>query len=494
VAAPAERDPVMAPTVAIVNHNGGADLADCLASVRDQTLRPVEVVVVDNRSTDDSERQVGGARLLRLEQNVGYGGGANAAAAATVGDPLVILNPDVSLRPDWLATVAAAFEADPRLGVAGSKLLYPDGRTVQHAGGIVRPPLMLADHRRYGQPDDPAETEPVDVDYVTGAALALRRAALAEVGGFDEGFFLYFEETDLCRRARDAGWHVRYLPRAAAIHRESAVVGRQSSSYYRHYHRGRLRYALKHLTPARFLVDFVPAERARLPTVVSPEELLGLRHAYVDHACLLERADPLLAAAQPELRPALAEALAALAERAVAAEPTGLLAAKPVDALSELARLEPRPFRSRLPGVATFRSAWNWMSTRWYVAPILDQQSDFNRLAAGALARVESRLSALEQRLVLQAALLAEIDRDLVALARRVAAATADDPGGSAGQPPGPTVAPGARRGRAQPGEGGHEAGDALLGGQTAEGPDREGSVGRFAGESVDVERRAGGG
>jgi len=417
---------VTAPTIAIVNHNGGADLPDCLASVRAQTLTPAEVVVVDNRSTDGSERQVGEARLMRLEQNLGYGGGANAAAAATVGDPLVILNSDVALRPDWLATVAAAFEADPRLGVAGSKLLFPDGQTVQHAGGVIRSPLMLADHRRYGQPDDPAETEPVEVDYVTGAALAVRRAALVEVGGFDEGFFLYFEETDLCRRARDAGWRVRYLPRAAAIHRESAVVGRESGSYYRHYHRGRLRYALKHLAPAAFLVDFVPAERARLATAVSPDELLGLRQAYLDHACLLERPDPLLAAAQPELRPALADALAGLAERAVVTEPLGLAPARPNDPLAGLARLEPHPFRSPLPGVAAFRSAWNWMSTRWYLAPILDQQSDFNRQAAGALAGVEARLATLEQRLALQTALLAEIDRDLVALARRVAAGRAD--------------------------------------------------------------------
>ncbi|HEY3111849.1 MAG TPA: glycosyltransferase family 2 protein [Chloroflexota bacterium] len=411
-----------APTVAIVNHNGGADLPDCLASVRAQSLAPAELVVVDNRSTDGSPELVGEARLIRLEQNLGYGGGANAAAAATVGDPLVILNPDVCLRPDWLAAVAAAFEADPRLGVAGSKLLFPDGQTVQHAGGVVRAPLMLADHRRYGQPDDPTESEPLDVDYVTGAALAVRRAALAEIGGFDEGFFLYFEETDLCRRARDAGWRVRYLPRAAAIHRESAVVGRESGSYYRHYHRGRLRYALKHLAPAAFLVDFVPAERARLPAVVSPDELLGLRRAYLDHACLLELQDPLLAAAQPELRPALADALAGLAERAATTEPVGLAPAPPSDRLAGLARLEPRPFRSSLPGVAAFRSAWNWMSTRWYLVPILDQQSRFNQQAAGALAGVEARLAALERRLALQTALLAEIDRDLVALARRVAA------------------------------------------------------------------------
>src|SRR5207302_7257086 len=125
--------------------------------------------------------------------------------------------------------VAAAFARDDRLGVAGGKLLYPDDRTLQHAGGIVRRPLMLADHRRYGQPDDPTETDPIDVDYVTGAAIAIRRRALEQVGGLDEGFFLYFEETDLCQRARDAGWRVRYLPGATAVHRESAATGPASA-------------------------------------------------------------------------------------------------------------------------------------------------------------------------------------------------------------------------------------------------------------------------
>lgn len=389
----------------VVNYNGGADLGDCLAALERQTRAAREMVVVDNGSTDGSAERA----TLRLGRNAGFGGAANAGFAVTSGDPVVVVNPDVVLQEGWLERVGETFAADDRLGVAGGKLLYPDGATIQHAGGIVRWPLMLADHRRYRQPDNDEEREPIDVDYVTGAAIAIRRRTWEQIGGFDEGFFLYFEETDLCQRARHAGWSVRYLPQAVGIHRESAVTGRESAAYYRHYHRGRLRFALKHQAPAAFLVDFVPAERARLGSVVSGDELLGLRAAYIEQACQLEGGDALLAAGQPELRPALADALAALAERAVTTEPTGMTGGRPV------ATVQARPFASRLPGVAAMRTAWNWMSTRWYVEPIVEQQNAINHEIVEALGRIEARLA-------LQARLIGEIDRDLVALARRMAA------------------------------------------------------------------------
>jgi GT2 family glycosyltransferase len=410
------------PAVAIVNWNGGDDLLDCLASIASQTLAAGEVVLVDNGSTDGSADAAAARHptiaRLDLPSNPGYGAAVNAAARATSGDPLVVLNPDVALHPEWLATVARAFEDDPTLGVAGTKLLFPDG-LVQHAGGIVRRPLMLADHRRYRQPDDPAEQAPVDVDYVTGAALALRRQCLAETGGFDERYFLYFEETDLCWRAREAGWRVRYLPLAGAVHRESAVTHRDSPAYYRGYHTGRIRFALKHVAPAAFLGELVPAERARLASVVAVEELAGLRQAFLANAERLAD-DPLLGARSPELRPALADALGQLAERAIATAPTSLFAEPGPSPLRAVARVEPRPFRSRLAGVARLRTAWNWMSTRWYVAPILEQQNHLNAELVAAIERVEARLERLERREDVQASWLVELDRDLAALRRRL--------------------------------------------------------------------------
>jgi GT2 family glycosyltransferase len=372
----------------VVNWNGGDDLAACLASLFVQTAAPDEVVLADNGSTDGSAAAAAArfpsVRRLDLPHNPGFGGAVNAAASTTSADLLVVLNPDVVLAPDWLATVASAFAADPRLGVAGAKLLFPDGR-VQHAGGRVIRPLMLADHRHYGSADTADERDPIDVDYVTGAAIAIRRAAFAAVGGFDEHFFLYFEETDLCARVRAAGWRVRYLPLARAVHKESAVTGRESAAYYGNYHRGRIRYALKHVRAAGVLSELVPAERNRIDAVVSLDELAGLRHAFVDHAALLGGPDATdLAADQPELRPALAYALAGLAEHVVATVPSELRA--PVGRSGRLSALKD------LAG------------------------------AARRLAELERRVAALERRADIPSAWLVEIDRDLTALARRVAA------------------------------------------------------------------------
>lgn len=376
----------------VVNWNGGVELAACLESVLGQDRPFGDVVLVDNGSTDgsadDAAARFPTVRRLDLP-NPGYGGAANTVVPGTEGDLAVILNPDVVLEPSWLEVVEAAFAADERLGVAGAKLLFPDGRTIQHAGGRLVRPSMLADHRGYGTPDADDECDPVDVEYVTGAAMAIRRAAFEQVGGFDPGFFLYFEETDLCARVRAAGWRVRYLPRARAIHRESASTGRESAAYYRNYHHGRLRFALKHLRAAEFLSQLVPAERARIDVIVSLDELVGLRHAFVDHAALLSQPDGAgLGADQPELRPALAYALADLAERALATTPYDLRA--PAGA--------PGPLRR---GLAALRG-------------LVDA---FRRIG-----EIERRLDALERRADLPGRWLVELDRDLVTLARRVAA------------------------------------------------------------------------
>jgi GT2 family glycosyltransferase len=379
----------MNAAIAIVNWNGGPDLLDCLASIQAD-----EVVLVDNGSTDGSAdaamKRYPQTKRIDLPNNPGYGAAANAAGRATNGDPLVVVNPDVVLDATWLQTVTGAFESDPRLGVAGSKLLFPDG-LVQHAGGIVRPPLMLADHRQYRQPDNSAESEPIDVDYVTGAALAIRRATFDQLGGFDEGFFLYYEETDFCRRARDGGWRVAYLPRARAVHRESSVTVRDSPEYYRQYHTGRIRYALKHVESAAFLGEIVPAERARLATVVAVEELAGLRQAFLANADAL-RSDALLGAKAPDLRPALTDALVQLAARAIATPPTSL-------------HLPTAP-RPRPPGLA---GVWRRLrgSTRGSRAEL-----------AAAVERIEARLEQLEKRDDVQASWLVELDRDLAALRR----------------------------------------------------------------------------
>lgn len=397
--------------IIVVNHNSGGDLARCLGSLAVQDVTPDAIVVVDNRSTDGSlDRAIEAypdVRFLARDVNDGFGAAANAGVLGSTGDPIVILNPDVELDPGWVEHATRCFVERSDLGVLGGKLLFGDRATVQHAGGIVRWPLCLADHRRYGLPDDPTETEYRDVDYVTGAAIAIRRTTFEQLGGFDERFFLYFEETDLCVRARAAGWAVEYDPALVGVHRESSAARRNSAFYYRNYHRGRIRFALRHHRVVDFITTFVPAERDRVTSVVPADELIGLRAAYLDGAAwLAEPATDGLAADAPEFRAALAADLRELASVALATVPpehaAGPVPSRPIaDDLVETVTVAPRvsppgpPIVGRL--LARARHFYWWATGQWYLSTI-DQQNRHNARVLEAIHRLEVRLRDIEAR------------------------------------------------------------------------------------------------
>lgn len=259
----------------VVNYNAGVFLDGCLRALYGGTLPPAEVVVVDNASTDDSLTELAGWPQVVVEAsptNLGFAGGANRGIARTEAPLLVVLNPDVDLDPGYGLALLQAFAADVRLGAAGGKLRYPDGKVIQHAGGVVEYPLLTTHHRGYGETDHGQWDEPADVDFVTGGALAVRRAAFDTVAGFDESFYpTYYEDVDLCFRLRDAGWRVAYAPELSGTHFESVTLGR-SPEYYRLFHRSRLRFALKHLAPEAWWREFIPAEIERLRGELSAVE------------------------------------------------------------------------------------------------------------------------------------------------------------------------------------------------------------------------------
>lgn len=254
-------------TAIIVNYNGEIYLDGCLRALRKQRRRPAATIVVDNASTDESCREMIAfpeVDLLELPQNRGYAGGANAGLTKVETELAVIFNPDVEPEPGFGTALCEAFRDQPDMALAGALLLYPDGKTVQHAGGVVRRPGLETDHLGRGEPLDEVQIAPREIDFATGAALGIRMAALWEVSGFDEQFMpAYYEDVDLSYRMRAAGWSVRLAPEMRAIHYEGVTLER-SPAYYQHLHRNRLRFALKHLSPAEWQRDFVPAEFERL--------------------------------------------------------------------------------------------------------------------------------------------------------------------------------------------------------------------------------------
>jgi GT2 family glycosyltransferase/glycosyltransferase involved in cell wall biosynthesis len=197
-----------------------------LAACGDRT--PFEVIVVDDASGDATPGVlpgIPGLRYLRNEANLGFIGACNAGAAAARGEFLVFLNNDTTVRPGWLDALLDTFESHPDTGLAGSQLVYPDGR-LQEAGGIV---FSDGSGWNYGRFDDPAHPRygfVREVDYCSGASIALRRDLFAALGGFDAHYApAYYEDTDLAMRVRAAGLKVRYQPASVVVHHEGVSSG-----------------------------------------------------------------------------------------------------------------------------------------------------------------------------------------------------------------------------------------------------------------------------
>ena len=193
----------------------------------------VEYVVVDDASTTDVTTQLAGipgVTLLRNGENLGFLRTCNRAALLSRADYVVFLNNDTLVRDGWLDALVRVAEDDPRVGVVGSKLIYPDG-TLQEAGGLIWRDASGWNYGRGGRPDDPAYEYVRDVDYCSGAALLVRRSMFEQLGGFDVRYApAYFEDSDLCFAARRAGFRVVYQPRSVVVHFEGGTGGTDTSA------------------------------------------------------------------------------------------------------------------------------------------------------------------------------------------------------------------------------------------------------------------------
>lgn len=284
----------------VVTWNGAPFIEACLESVLAQT-QAADVLVVDNASTDGTA-EIARGLVARAKSrghalavvvnavNLGFTRGANIGLAALLegrhrpGAPevAVLLNQDATLSPGCLDAVLEAFAREPRAGAVGCKIYYPDGVTLQHAGGALVRPRMAGLHLGQGERDAPgAHDVEQDVDFLTGAAMALRLRSLGQVGVFDEIFSPgYYEDVDLCVRLREHGWRVLYCPRATATHVESASFTDRLARLTLA-HRNRLVFALRWMGDRSFREAFAEAEQAHLAGAAHPDDLRALSTAYV---------------------------------------------------------------------------------------------------------------------------------------------------------------------------------------------------------------------
>jgi GT2 family glycosyltransferase len=280
-------------SVVIAAWNGIKDLEKCLEALRTQGYSDLEIIVVDNGSNDGSADFVAArnpdVRLIRNPVNLGFAAASNQGLRAATGDVLVLLNQDTVVQAGCIAALVQAMAGSPSRGMAGAKAIYPDGR-IQHAGGWVDE-RGGGSHYGYRQKDEGQFEQLRDVDFVTGAMLAVSRATYDAIGGLDESFGpAYYEDVDWCYRAREAGFGVIYVPQAVLIHREASTAADMSYSATYALQRNRLFFLLKHWPLQRLSQSFVPAERTWLLGLSEGSELLiaAVHHAYLYHLLHLD--------------------------------------------------------------------------------------------------------------------------------------------------------------------------------------------------------------
>lgn len=238
-ALPVAAEPLVSIIIPI--HGKLAYTLTCLRSLaRHGAQAPFEVIVVDDASPDDSVAtlsQIHGLQLLGNPRNLGFVDSCNAGAAAARGEFLLFLNNDTQVTPDWLDALLRCFSENPDCGIAGSRLVYPDGR-LQEAGALVFADGSCWNTGRFEPRDAPAFGYRREADYVSGASLMIRRDVFRRAGGFDIRYApAYYEDTDLAFSVRRLGLRVYYEPASSVIHFEGISAGTDLSSGMKRYQR-----------------------------------------------------------------------------------------------------------------------------------------------------------------------------------------------------------------------------------------------------------------
>lgn len=250
-------------SIVIVSWNVAEILTDCLTTILASPTGPAcEIIVIDSASTDETvsvvRQRFPQVKLTALTENVGFVRGNNCALAQAAGEYVLLLNPDTRVLGDAIGEMARYLDQHPQVGIVGPQTLNEDG---SHQSTRRRFPTLLTGmfestwlqayapravlHHYYAL-DIPDDVPAADVDWVQGSALMLRRSVYDQIGGLDEGFSMYSEELDWCKRARAAGWRVVYLGQARIVHLGGKSSQQAEARTQIAFQTSKLRYFRKH--------------------------------------------------------------------------------------------------------------------------------------------------------------------------------------------------------------------------------------------------------
>lgn len=288
----------MSPRVLIIIlcYNGVADTLACLESLQRVEYPSFDLVVIDNASSDGTPEVVRArfpqVKVIENGANLGFAAGNNVGLRYALRhgyDYALLLNNDTEVAPDFLARLIDAAESDPKIGAVGPTITYyerPD--LIWSAGGMIDWKRGIA-VMHANEVDSGQYREPTDVDFVTGCALLVKRAALDCAGLLDERFFMYFEETEWCVRIRRAGFRILHVPRSLVLHKIplNARFDKEYLAYYMT--RNRLLFLRATGAPLRAWLDALLIQdlRTYLSLVMRPKwrtraGRTGMRHAWID--------------------------------------------------------------------------------------------------------------------------------------------------------------------------------------------------------------------
>jgi N-acetylglucosaminyl-diphospho-decaprenol L-rhamnosyltransferase len=295
-----------APAVAavVVSFEARAPLLSCLASLRAHVRLPLDVVVVDNASGDGSSAAVRSAfpeaSVLANAENLGFARACNQGLFATRAPRVLFLNPDARVEDGAVEALATHLERRTDVGVVGPRTVFPDGTPQVSTGAFLTPLSEWSQRRlvrgvRRRSPAALREAErrharEYEPDWVSGSCMLARREALVAVGGWDEGYFLYEEDVDLCLRLRRAGWRAAFAPDAVVVHVLGASARAAPARSRLEYHRSHLRYYRLHNGPwasalLRAYLAVLGVRQAVRPCPHEPKALELLRLAASAHPC-----------------------------------------------------------------------------------------------------------------------------------------------------------------------------------------------------------------
>lgn len=229
----------MKVAVVILNFKTKNDTLKCIKSVKQSDFKDFEIIVVDNHSGDDLEEEIKKIKdinFVQSEDNLGYTGGNNLGikkALEQQAEYVFILNADTEIEKKALGNMVAAAEKE-NAGILGPKILFSDKKTIWYAGGALDLNNVLGGHRGINENDEGQYDKIEETDSVTGGAMMVNRKVFGSIGLFDERYFLYYEDSDFCYRAKKAGFKLIYIPSAIVYHEnaKSAGLGSPLQDYF----------------------------------------------------------------------------------------------------------------------------------------------------------------------------------------------------------------------------------------------------------------------